>query len=235
MSARARKLVGSKPVALTLSAAHPAIRVFGRLIEQRNPLEIHLEDQKEHFFSHLLEVVREEGYLVFDHVMPASGNEHLRAGTKIEIKGSLEHSDVKFSSMIEAIGGPPDNRFYKVPFPSHIDYPRRRDEYRAPVPLGINVAGQLRHGEDLINVKLRDLSSGGFSAHVSDASELVNETYECTLALPDQALTTQIMIRHRSKVPHRGIRFGACFMDLSARDERRLDRAIAALQRTNAH
>ncbi|MGE0484852.1 MAG: flagellar brake protein [Gammaproteobacteria bacterium] len=188
--------------------------------------------------SAIIELVPEDGYLVLDRPKPVPAHELVDAQAAIAVRALLDGREVAFETRIVQRGGAGDSDFYKALYPDDVEFPQRRREYRAAVPLdkALAVRAEDEAGMRLVG-ELRDLSPGGFSARITyDGFERLERALgwraRCVIDTGDEPLEAIIEICH--VVPPKGRslgRIGACFVDLDARAERRIERYVAALDR----
>ena len=128
--------------------------------------------------------------------------------------------------------------YYRVDFPSRIEYPQRRRQYRVSVPLnrGLQTYFDLARNHRLVG-ELRDISMGGLCARITAGSleEGVDphQPAHCRIMLPDnQSLVTEVDLVHVD-APQRArvARVRARFKSLSPTAERRIAQLCAEIER----
>lgn len=222
-------------------AAHdPRHRVLLKLFTHHCLLDLQWDDGSA-AQSAIIELVPEAGYLVLDAPEPPPARELVDEQARVAVRALFEGREVEFDTRIVQRGGSSETPFYKAVYPDDVEFPQRRREFRAPVPLdqAVAVRAEDEAGMRLVG-ELRDLSPGGFSARITfDGFERLERALgwraRCIIDTDDAPVEASIEIRH--VVPPRGRslgRVGACFTDLDARAERRIERYVAALERARA-
>jgi c-di-GMP-binding flagellar brake protein YcgR len=208
-----------------------------RLLDQRCLLTAQIGTQAERYTSAILEVSHEGEYLVLDELMP-EGHPHLVKDTPIQLRALLDGIEVRFASRIAQIGRQSGLPFYKVPFPSRIDYPQRRQSYRVPVPMQIGLPTSLwLPDERVISGELRDLSPEGIGMRVRlgvpDKTTDSGQVAICQIIIDDAIeFVTDLEVCHifppaRGKAP----RLGGRFVRLRPEQARRIEQFCAELMR----
>ena len=142
-------------------------QVLRRLQEQRALLTVQIGTAATSYTSAILEVVREEKYLVLDELIPREGHLQLQQTKQLQIRGILDGIEVRFTSNVTQISTQNGLPFYKVPFPSHLDYPQRRQVHRVPIPLNTGMpVTLLMPDERMVSGELRDISPEGLGIRV---------------------------------------------------------------------
>ena len=189
--------------------------------------------------SALIELVPDRGYLVLDDLNPAPPAKLLGGAPGVLVRTRLNGVDIGFQTHLVQRGESNGIPFFKAPYPLAIDYPQRRREYRVNVPLAKGIAITVADsGGRTLRGELRDLSPNGFAARVTRGDFATLEDADgwrgrCEIALTGaDPLIAQVEICH--VLPSQGRsapRIGACFIDLDARTERRIERYVAELER----
>lgn len=206
-------------------------------------LELRFDDDTGAYQTMIMELVPEHGYLVLDALVPGEGDARTATQPAVHVRTRLNGLDVRFSSRITQRGVEDGEPFYKVPYPVTVDYPQRRREHRVTVPIGKSVEVVFDGGGGrALTGEVRDLSPSGFSARItsgdvqrlqSDAGDGAAPRSACELRLPDDE-TVQATVDVLHVFPGRGRaapRLGVCFVALEPRDERRIERYVAELDR----
>ncbi|MEQ8232536.1 MAG: flagellar regulator YcgR PilZN domain-containing protein [Gammaproteobacteria bacterium] len=192
--------------------------------------------------SALVEVVPQQAYLVLDAFAPALDDALLARTPALAVRTRLDGLEIRFDTRVLERGGTAAAPYYMAAWPDDIDYPQRRREFRAVVPLdlGATVIIAAPRGAP-VSGQLRDLSPSGFSLDLaSEACERLaladGWRGRCQLLIGgEDTLAAVIEICH-VRPPTRAlpVRVGACFVDLDARSERRIERYVAELERARA-
>jgi|LNFM01.1.fsa_nt_gb c-di-GMP-binding flagellar brake protein YcgR len=201
-------------------------------------LTVYVGPEKTPFTSAILEVVRDQRYLVLDELTPAAGHARIQAEPRIEVRAIVEGIELRFESRVEQVGEQDGLPFYKVSFPAEVTYAQRRRQHRVAVPLSqgfeVNVVFS---DERELRGELRDLSAGGLCARVRsgdiDAKTDRGALAMCRLVLPDdRSIVTDIEILHIDAPPRPRVpRIGVQFVDPSPTVARRIAQFCAELER----
>ena len=231
--------LGSDLRNLGLGDSIPQIcQVLRRLQEQRALLTVHIGTVPTSYTSAILEVVREEKYLVLDELIPREGHLQLQHTKQLQIRGILDGIEVRFASNVTQISTQNGLPFYKVPFPSQLDYPQRRQVHRVPIPLhtGLPIT-LLMPDERMVSGELRDISPEGLGIRVRTGAIDIQRDHDtvviCQLAFGGESeFVADIQLCHidppvRGRVP----RVGARFVDLPPSQARRVAQFCAELAR----
>jgi len=187
----------------------------------------------------LIELVPDRGYLVLDTLNPAPPAKLLGGAPGVHVRTRLNGVDIGLRTHLVQRGESAGIPFFKAPYPLAIDYPQRRREYRVNVPLanGVSLTVADHAGRELRG-ELRDLSPNGFAARVTRGDLATIAAADgwrgrCEIALPGaEPLIALVEVCHVLPARGRSVpRIGACFIDLDARTERRIERYVAELER----
>ena len=201
-------------------------------------LTVYVGPEKTPFTSAILEVVRDQRYLVLDELTPPAGQALIKAEPRIEVRAIVEGIELRFETRVQQIGEQDGLPFYKVGFPAEVVYAQRRRQHRVAVPLSQGYEVNVVFADEReIRGELRDLSAGGLCARIRsgdiDAKEDRGALAMCRLMLPeDRSIVTDIELLHidapaRPRVP----RIGARFVDPSPTTARRIAQFCAELER----
>lgn len=139
-----------------------------RLIKTHSIISVAVRGVDDTFSSALIELVPELGYLVMDELNPKAGHELLSPGKRIHVATRIGALGVRFSSLIAEINADDNPPYYKVPYPTMVDYDQRREFFRAPVPIETEVSIQLlTEMGSVLAGEIRDISVGGVSIRLN--------------------------------------------------------------------
>lgn len=216
-------------------------QLLNRLFESRCLLSLRFAHDSAVYQTAIIELVPSAGYCVLDALVPQEGNAVASALSSIHLQARLGGLDLKFHSRITARGSQDGLPYYQVAYPSTIEQPQRRREYRVNIPFDRGIAMHFRSTSGVsLRGELRDLSPSGFCARLlaGDTRQIEAPTArrgDCDIELPGGSITATIGVCH--VMPSRGRsapRIGACFIDLEARTERHIERCVATLDRERA-
>jgi c-di-GMP-binding flagellar brake protein YcgR len=231
--------LGSDRQNVKLDDSIPQIcQVLRRLQEQRALLTVQIGTAAASYTSAILEVVREEKYLVLDELIPREGHLQLQQTKQLQVRGILDGIEVRFTSNVTQVSTQNGLPFYKVPFPSQLDFPQRRQVHRVPIPLNTGLpVTLLMPDERLVSGELRDISPEGLGIRVRTGAIDIQRDQDivviCQLAFKGEPeFVADIQLCHidppvRGRVP----RVGARFVDLQPPQARRIEQFCAELAR----
>lgn len=210
-------------------------RLLNQLRQQHCPLSVRIPAAgKNRYTSAIVEVDAEHRRIHLDELNPAAGHQRMAVGTEIRVDTRAHGVETRFRTRVKSIGEADGICYYVVPFPEYITYHQRRAYHRVPVRLTLQSHATLRGDHDRFQVRLTDLSVGGFGGTAAqDAPLAPAKTYRCVLELHGaQPLTAEIEIRYVKRdtvYPH--LRFGASFLGLDKRQRTRVEKLVMALER----
>ena len=213
-----------------------------RMLDQRCLLTVQIGAHPALYTSALLEVVREAEYMVLDELTPKAGHRLLAAGNALHIRGLVDGTEVRFTSRVTQINTQDGLPFYKVPFPSSLEYVQRRQSPRVQIPLnyGVPVSILLLEAREF-NGELRDISAHGLGMRVRiggpDPAQDQGKRGICHIKISATLeIVTDINLCHIDP-PVRGrvSRIGAQFVQLRQEQADRIERFCVELERQPRH
>ena len=190
------------------------------------------------YSSAILEINKEENYLVLDELHPIEGNDKLEINKKITLQTQYQGAMVKFKSIITAANQNDDGHYYKIPIPDSVDFKQRRNTHRVYVGIDETIPVCLINEEDVMfTAELRDISLGGVSLRINEPSHVSLPENEdipaCFIAASDtKKIKTSLVLLHVEKTREKGaLKIGAAFTGMSNMDRRLLEQFIAELER----
>jgi len=213
-----------------------------KLLKQRDLLTIKLSNQPAPFSSAVIEVDRDNDCFILDELKPEKGDELLRQDPTLHIKGHLEGVSINFDSTVAEFGNDNNIPFYKLPIPSNIDYHQRRQAVRvrlsAASPLPVTFTD---NNGQAFAAEMEDLSVGGLRARFKSNLPQSLETgaeLSCSFLIPPdnkEKINCKLIIRviqhEKDRDSNRQAFLGGQFVSMEKPLERKLQRAIMALQR----
>lgn len=233
-------------------------RLMRRLQSKHTPLKLRFDSVADHYTSMVLAVNFKESYILLDEVTPKWGDDLMAKA--IPFYFDSYHDGCKISAnKMQAVGravkeGSP---VYKIPFPAELHFLQRRQFYRAPVRLSLDI--QVRLGVNKPAVKrdeyeniipqsptwahegqLRDLSAQGCQIEsAGDLRETLPNNTEypsCYIVFPNGHLfDVGIAIRHIAYDENRDVSSLGCqFINMDPKLDRKVSFIVNELQRDNA-
>lgn len=218
--------------------------LLGQIYTRHCLLELRPVAHEGAYQSAIIENVPDKDYFVIDALTPAEGNSMIGAGSRIALRCHLDGVEITFDATVTGRGGDAEAPYYKVRYPDVVNYPQRRREHRAPVPLDRGVTVEFSDADGrTFSGELKDLSPSGFSARLDASARDMGEQSvplslrgPCTITFGDNdTIDAIIELCHVEPAAERvPARVGACFVDLDAPTERKLERYVARLERERA-
>ena len=209
-----------------------------KIFNHHSLLTISFEESDIYYGSTIIEINRDENYLVIDELYPEEGHQLIEVGKKIKITTQYCGALVYFSTTIEAIGSNDKAAYYKINIPESLEYHQRRSTYRVSTsissPIPVNLVNK---DEVLISAELRDISLGGVSLRVSPPQHITIEEGDyiptCLIQVSDEKkILSSLDICHVIELKESGsLRVGAKFAEISKIDQREVEQLIATLDR----
>ena len=188
--------------------------------------------------STMLEINKEEQYLVLDELNPLEGHEKLEIGSAIKINTQHAGALVRFSTSITAIGGDEDAAYYKVPLPASIEYHQRRNAFRVSIGINNTIPVSLKTEDDVVvSAELRDISVGGMALRINEVSHVKFREGDfipnCTIRISEsRQIMASLIVCRVQKIKESGMtRTGVQFVKMNNVDIRELEHFVAEMQR----
>ena len=209
-----------------------------RAASEQAPLTVFLGSGGTAYSSALLELVPDQNYLVIDELVPNAGHDLMREGLEIKVRARIDGADMRFKSEVLQIGGKDSLPFYKIAFPTEVDYPQRRQQFRVSVPLNATVDAtfMMEDGRAVMG-EIRDMSSGGLCARVKagtvDAAKDRGKKVRCLIVTPsNQSIATEVDLIYVEEVSiGRVPRIRARFTNLTPSGERKVAQLCSEIER----
>jgi c-di-GMP-binding flagellar brake protein YcgR len=157
---------------------------------------------------------------------------------RLGVGARLGGAPVSFEGVAVEIGTESNVAFYKLPIPDAIDHVEQRGDLRVRVAFAYNIPVYVWADVDNpYRGKLYDLSSKGVGIRLGRAAEAAltsgKSDFTCMIQFPDgETVRTALevcAVSPRKQQPH--IKVGGRLIDLSEKDQRIIDRFIAAADR----
>jgi c-di-GMP-binding flagellar brake protein YcgR len=201
-------------------------------------LAIMIDGSDEFYGSTIIELNKDEKYLVIDELYPEEGHAQIEVGKPLSFDANYAGAFVHFKGNVEAIGKNDKAAYYKINIPEEVEYHQRRNTFRISTsisdPILVNLVNE---DEVLIKAELRDVSHGGLCLRVNDASHISIQSNDhmptCLIQIDEnRKILTSLNICHVEKIQASGsLRIGAEFAKMSKIDRRELEHLIASLER----
>ena len=198
-----------------------------------------LANSKRTYLTSILDVLENQGLLIFDKLAPAEGNNFLASCRQLKISTILNRVPLTFNLKGIAVGKSEHSVFYKAYLPERIYYPQRRSSPRiATHSTDIGFQGTSLDNKMTFGGYVFDFSRNGvgINLHNDRGNILRGDTLtNCLILLPDnQSLSFDLSVRSLKKLntvvnPQKQI--GGYFDNLSPRSQKQIERYMSALER----
>lgn len=204
--------------------------------DSRTLIQVTLPGHGTEYNSALLDLHPEQGYLLLDELTPAEGHLSIAAHGKLTISIRLRGVDLRFTGIVQEIGGQAGIAFYRVEFPQRLHYRQRRDYYRVKLGRGLLIPFNIARTDGKpYEGRLDDISLGGIGAELKqqtpfDRGDLLPT---CEIQLPGgDKIDCEIEVRYISKdEQHKKFHLGARFVKLDRARQHTLQRFVADTER----
>ncbi|MBB3104989.1 flagellar brake protein [Azomonas macrocytogenes] len=126
------------------------------------PLTIRFLERGSSYRSYLIDIDREEGYLMLDEVIPSDGERHMRNGEYFKIEAFHEGARILWENRQAAIPDEVDEApCHWVKIPQQLSYHQRRNAYRAILTFKASAKLTDSRSNLALEGQLIDISVGG--------------------------------------------------------------------------
>jgi c-di-GMP-binding flagellar brake protein YcgR len=204
--------------------------------DSRTLIQVTLPGHGTEYNSALLDLHPEQGYLLLDELTPAQGHQSLSALSKLTVSIRLRGIDMRFTGIVQEIGGQAGVAFYRVAFPTSLYYRQRRNYYRVKLGMGLMIPFNIARADGKpYEGRLDDISVGGIGAELKQQTpfERGDLLPTCEIQLPGgDKIDCEIEVRYISKdEPHKKFHIGARFVKLDPARKHTLQRFVADAER----
>ena len=247
-----------KPEGQLISTREGIYRLLKRLQNKHTPLKLNFDAVADKYTSMVVSVNYKEGYFLLDEVTPRWGDDLMSKAIPFSFESY--HDGCKISaSQVQASGraikdGAP---IYKVAFPKNLHFLQRRQFYRAPIRmsleikvlLGVKQPAEKRDEYDNLIPQdptweyeglLRDLSAQGCQVDVEgDLRETLEKNTQfdvCHAVFPNgEVIDLSIIVRHVGYDEKKKISSLGCqFTNMDPQKDQKISFVVTELQRDNA-
>lgn len=248
----------NQPEGQLIKSREGIYRLMRRLQVKHTPLKLRFDSVADHYTSMVLAVNFKEGYILLDEVTPKWGDELMAKA--IPFHFDSYHDGCKISAeKMQAVGRAikEDSPVYKIPFPTELHFLQRRQFYRAPVRLSLDINVRLGVKKPVIKRDeydniipqsptweheglLRDLSAQGCQIEAKgDLRETLPNNTEyssCYFIFPNgHLLDIGIAIRHIGYDERKDVSSLGCqLINMDPKLDRKVSFIVNELQRDNA-
>ncbi len=214
------------------------VNLLQQVIESPPLCTVTLPNSNKTFFTSILEIRKEKKLLLFDGLMPTTGNNLLSQFGTLKVSTFINGVHLTFH-LREIVRDQSHKQIvYKAQIPDSIYYPQRRSSPRIQTDLNtISFQGTSRDSGMLIKGYVLDISRTGLSVafpkigtNILSGDKLTN----CVIQLPDKnTLSFDLSLRsvRKNSLNSAQRQIGGFFNSLSTQKQNKLDRTICALER----
>lgn len=217
-----------------ITSPEKILRLLERFTKGYNPLTIQILGHKELHTSSIISVDKKQ--VLLDELLPATGHQLLLTEQSLQATGKLEGVDVRFVTSLKHVDDTTDTLSFYMSLPKVIEYRQRRLNYRAHVPVSMQLPVIIGNKNSFkVKGTLRDLSFGGAGIiFLADRSQITTGTsYECIIELPDgQRINCSAEPRYSKNIPSQKTQLvGVQFSNLLPEQSRHIGNCINELER----
>lgn len=211
--------------------------ILKNILEARTLLRVTLPGSSIEYHSTMLEVNRENNFILLDELNPKEGHERLLKAKKLAVLTHLKGVDVSFANHLQQAFVENDIAIYKIQLPKLLYYRQLRAHFRIPVGITEIPVNLILDSEITLAGDVHDISSGGLC--IQFATKLPANLKRgiliesCMIDLPDgNKLESKFEVRFCGKEDDKGRTLvGGQFVKLDRQQQRTLERYIAGLDR----
>lgn len=247
-----------KPEGQLISTREGIYRLLKRLQNKHTPLKLNFDAVADKYTSMVVSVNYKEGYFLLDEVTPRWGDDLMTKAVPFSFESfhdgcRISASQVQASGRAVKDGAP----IYKIAFPKNLHFLQRRQFYRAPIRmsleikvlLGVTVPPEKRDEYDNLIPQeatweydglLRDLSAQGCQVDVEgDLQETLEKNTQfdtCHVVFPNgDVIELSIIVRHVGYDEKKNISSLGCqFTNMDPQKDQKISFVVNELQRDNA-
>lgn len=214
------------------------VKLLHQVMDAPPLCSVSLNNSSEKFYTSILDIQTENNMLIIDKISPAYGNSAFLAAGDLKLTGLI--NGVQVSCKLKLLDPEPSGKIehFKVQLPSYLFHPQLRTSPRIPTDsTSINFQGTIKGSNRVLKGYVTDFSRGGISINCTSFMGNLNRgdtISDCQINLAnDVMLVFNLSVRTLKKVNHLGQQrqIGGYFHNLSAHDQKIMDRYISALER----
>ena len=211
--------------------------ILKNILDARTLLRVTLPGSPEEYNSTLLEINRENNFILLDELHPKAGHERLREAKKLAVLTNLNSVDVSFAGHLQQTLVENNIAIYKLQLPKLLYYRQLRAHFRIPIGITEIPVNIILDSEIALEGELHDISSGGLCIRFATElpanlkrGVLINS---CMVDLPEgNKLESKFEVRFRSNQDDKGRTLvGGQFVRLNQAQQRMVERYVASLDR----
>jgi c-di-GMP-binding flagellar brake protein YcgR len=217
---------------------HAIVHLLDLLQQRHALLSAHLPAEPELYSTAVIGVFPERDFFLLDELSPRAGHEKLLEGSSLTVFGRLDGVGIRFSAPVQEVDAQRGLAFYKCRFPLQVQYLQRRSRHRISL-VGAPTAFSAVCGRDLGRAPIRgtihDLCADGLGL-LADGEIALHRgevLASCSFRIAREGeFRVALEVRHAApSSDRRHTRIGARILDPDRPTRRRLEAAIARLER----
>ncbi|MGD8483615.1 MAG: flagellar brake protein [Thioalkalispiraceae bacterium] len=201
-------------------------------------LSVRLENDKQLYSSAIIDTYPEQNSMLLDELYPKTGHDKIVAGMLLQVQTRLKGVDMQFECRVNSIESSSDIAAYRVNIPDSLAYYQRRQQFRAPISQQADIYLRLQpQGSKAVIGQIFDVSLNGIGLHFDPTAGLVLEEKQTIsdvkIDFPDcSPFSASLEIRSmRLNKAGNTLIVGTQFIKLPQKDQRQVQRYVAALDR----
>lgn len=213
-----------------------------QLVDKRALLTIKLKDKKQSYTSAVIEVNRDDNFIILDELKPEEGDQLLKQDPSLHINGHLDGVNLRFDASVSEFGTDNNIPFYKLPIPAEIEYHQRRQAVRIklsaanPLPVTFTTNDGNAFDGDIEDVSISGLRAR-FKQDLTHTLE-AGTKLKCSFLLPPnnkEKINCELIVRiiKHEKDGLKPAILGGEFVAMEKQVEKQLQRMIMTLQRAS--
>jgi len=213
-----------------------SLQLLEKLKAEQTLLQISIPGVPETFFSSLLAIKEDDGFLLLDELNTKNAHKLLLIHKKLNVHAKLNGIGIQFSTDLIDHGKESGIFFYKVAFPETVLYFQKRQNYRINIGLGINIPIKMKRDDgspvygEIINLSETGAGIILDTPYILQLSEILPY---CELRLSDETIIScQLEVRYASMNKKSSQQLiGGKFLGVSGPHQRDIARLVIDLQR----
>ncbi|HEC11732.1 MAG TPA: flagellar brake protein [Acidiferrobacteraceae bacterium] len=214
-------------------------QILTRLQINRNLVALSLPKGNGRYLSTVIEVNLEQRFLLLDELSSAAAHRRMLSEKRFHFQATVDGIKIDFNGAIDYFSKDNVGAFYRVPFPTKMQYMQQRAHYRARITIADPISVALSRSElasSKIEGGLHDISVGGLGVHFKKQLEKPIKSGDffpgCMITLLN-ATTIACSFEARFVKPEKdkSLRVGGRFVDIDTIQQRHIERFVAEMDR----
>jgi len=213
-------------------------RILKNLLDRHSPIMISFPDSPEQYLSRVIDVDFQGSRLILNEFSPKEGHAKAISGATFYASASDQGVGVSFKTNVLEEGTENGIAFYKVAFPTSLEYKRRREGFRIKILPGTSSSVQITFANaENLSADLVDLSFSGLRFSIEGQSPFELNLGD-NISLCQFEILKDFVIKSKAEIcflsfdeKKRQTLIGCRFLEMSESSQRLVNQAVLALQR----